>query len=246
MFVKLLNGQSINLDDIDKLEGSNVSGLAKFFDGLKLRGNNNNVFDKQEIEKFKKFLIEAAGDDKQITNQEFKNVASKYGSIFDNYSENNFQDDLSMLSASLDSLNNTSVYKVKSGDTVDKIVANLGYKGEDFQIYKKALMSKLAENNSFMNDKSWLKVGSMIELLTDEEIKNLNIKKPTISNNSSQNSSGIKSATQNDSYYKVESGDKNIKIGAYFPYKVTLFYVFITFIMSVVGPVRYIKYEYKY
>lgn len=44
----------------------------------------------------------------------------------------------------------------------------------------------------------------------------------------------------------MESENKKIKIGAYFPYKVALFYVFITFMMSVVGPVKYIKYEYKY
>lgn len=205
MFIKLPNGQQIKLDDLNKLENQSTSGLSKFFDNFKMNGNNNNVFDKQEIEKLKSFLIKIAGDDNVISKQELQNATLKYQSIFENYSASKFENDLSMLSCQ-NSKKSNNTYKVQSGDTIDKIIANLGYTGEDAKIYKQALVKKLTENNSFMNDKGWLKADTTIELLSSDELKVLNIKeakqKVQQTRVSKQNQT-----KENARYYKVKSGD---------------------------------------
>lgn len=211
MFIKLPNGQQIKLEDLDKLENKSTSGLSKFFDNFKMNGNNNNVFDKHEIEKLKSFLIEIANDDNAISKQELQNATLKYQSVFENYSVSSFESDLSMLSFQNSKQTGNNTYTVQSGDTVDKIVANLGYTKEDAQIYKKALVKKLTENNSFMNNKGWLKADTTIELLSEDEIQSLNIKKAKPNKQqvklSEKTQTGQNPPEQNPTYYKVKSGD---------------------------------------
>ncbi len=67
------------------------------------------------------------------------------------------------------------LYKVRSGDTIDKIIKSLGYEGADAKKYREAFVKQLEENNSFMNDKQWLLAGSKIELLGEETLKELGI-----------------------------------------------------------------------
>lgn len=43
-----------------------------------------------------------------------------------------------------------------------------------------------------------------------------------------------------------QNATDNIKKGLYFPFKLTFFYILITFLLSVVGPIDYMKFEYKY
>ena len=64
MKITLFNGAQINLDSLDNLENKEIkNGFLRFFDGLNLGGDGNNIFDKKEIEKIKTFLIKMAGDD---------------------------------------------------------------------------------------------------------------------------------------------------------------------------------------
>ena len=192
MNLKLENGVQINLSDLDKLENkSGDNGLLKFFDGIGLGGNKNNIFDKKEIEKIKAFLIEMAGEDGVIDKNDIKKTKAKYASIFTHYSEQNMADDLSLLSIDSNSFKsdkNSPVHRVKSGDTIPKIVKELGYVGEDAKKYEKALESQLDADGSFMNDKKWLLAGSKIKLLSDEKLKALGITKavsttPAVSTN---------------------------------------------------------------
>jgi hypothetical protein len=69
-------------------------------------------------------------------------------------------------------------YKLKPVYTIKKIVAGLGYTGEDAKKYEKALEAQLEADGSFMNDKKWLMAGSNIKLLSDEKLKELGISKP--------------------------------------------------------------------
>ena len=95
MNLKLSNGTQINLNELDKLEHkSSDNDLLKFFDSLLLGGNKNNIFDKNEIEKIKAFLTEMAGEDGVIDGTDIKNTRLKYASIFENYNEQDFADDL--------------------------------------------------------------------------------------------------------------------------------------------------------
>lgn len=181
MNLRLSNGTQINLNELDKLENkSKENALLKFFDGVVLGGNKNNIFDKNEIAKIKAFLTEMAGEDGVIDNNDIKNARLKYSSIFENYTEQNMADDLSLLSLksapSQKSSSSSPSYRVKSGDTIKKIVADLGYTGEDAKKYVAALDKQLEADGSYMNDKKWLMAGSNIKLLSAEKLKELGIK----------------------------------------------------------------------
>ncbi len=212
--LKLENGSQINLSDLDKLENkSDDNALLKFFDSIGFGGNKNNIFDKKEIEKIKSFLIEMAGSDGVIDQKDIKNARLKYSSIFTNYSEKSFADDLSLLSLQNESSSggiDFPKYKVKSGDTINKIVKNLGYTGDDAKKYADALESQLEADGSFMNSKKWLLAGSEINLLGEEKLKELGIKKSQISptiTKKNDNSSTVSSPS-----YRVLSGDSIPKI----------------------------------
>ena len=233
MQLRLSNGTQINLNDLDKLENKSTDNdFLKFFDGFKLGGNGNNIFDKKEIEKIKKFLISMAGSDGVIDQNDIKNAHQKYESIFKNYGTLNMADDLSILQLSQKSgdihkkLNNAndntvSSYKVKSGDTLDKIVASLGYKGNDAKKYVEALDKQLAANGSYMNDKKWLMAGDTISLLSKKILNELGIKKskvePVKLNKCEENLPDENES--NALLYKVKSGDTLAKIAASLGYR---------------------------
>ena len=182
MELKLSNGSQINLSELDKLENKTYSNkLLKFFDNIYFGGNQNNIFDKQEIEKIKQFLLEMAGKDGIIDTNDIKKTKLKYASIFENYTEQNIAYDLSLLflqENTKNKNNDTSPnYKVESGDTLKKIIAKLGYTGEEAKKYEQALDAQLSADGSYMNDQKWLLAGSNIKLLSDEKLTNLGIKK---------------------------------------------------------------------
>ena len=215
MNLKLDNGTQINLKDLDKLENkSGDNALLKFFDSIGFGGNTNNVFDKKEIEKLKTFLIEMAGADGVIDQNDIKNARLKYSSIFQNYTDQNMADDLSLLSfknSSAKSGKNSPDYNVASGDTIPKIVEKLGYTGAEAKKYEEALEKQLEADGAFMNNKKWLMAGSNIKLLSDEKLKELGITKKRIPERT------IKSRVQNKSNetspdYSVVSGDTIPKI----------------------------------
>lgn len=118
--------------------------------------------------------------------------------------------ELSSWKSSVDNLIKTSQsetdYKIKSGDTITKIVNKLGYTGLDAKKYEQALTIQLKQNGSFMNDKNWLMAGSTIKLLSDAKLKELGIKKAISKIDNNSNSS-------DDSFtYLVKSGDDLAKI----------------------------------
>ena len=179
MQLKLPNGTQINLNDLDKLENqSSDNAFLKFFDSLLLGGNKNNIFDKKEIEKIKTFLMEMAGADGVIDNNDIQKARLKYSSIFENYNEQNMADDLSLLSFKSNTPSKGAVYKVQFGDTIKKIVEKLGYTGEEAKKYEKALSEQLEADGTFMNEKKWLMAGSEINLLSEKKLIELGITQP--------------------------------------------------------------------
>ena len=222
MNLKLSNGTQINLNELDKLEHkSSDNDLLKFFDSLLLGGNKNNIFDKNEIEKIKAFLTEMAGEDGVIDGTDIKNTRLKYASIFENYNEQDFADDLFLLSSSTSAkVAAGPKYKVRKGDTPQKIVESLGYTGKDAEKYKAALIAQLDENSSFMNDRNWLMAGSTINLLSDEMLKELGLAKPKkqpLKSSESENEHRIRPedrSTSSSPDYRVKSGDTIPKIVA--------------------------------
>lgn len=222
MNLKLSNGTQINLNELDKLEHkSSDNDLLKFFDSLLLGGNKNNIFDKNEIEKIKAFLTEMAGEDGVIDNTDIQNTRLKYASIFENYNEQDFADDLFLLSSSTSAkVAAGPKYKVRKGDTPQKIVESLGYTGKDAEKYKEALIAQLEENGSFMNDRNWLMAGSTINLLSDEMLKELGLAKPKkqpLKSSESENEHRIRPedrSTSSSPDYRVKSGDTIPKIVA--------------------------------
>ena len=216
MKITLFNGAQINLDSLDNLENKEIkNGFLRFFDGLNLGGDGNNIFDKKEIEKIKTFLIKMAGDDGKIDKKEIEKSNLKYKNIFGDYSTTNMADDLSMLNLS-DSVKtgNNPVYKVKSGDTVDKIIASLGYEGEAAKKYKRALDEQLMSDGSYMNDKKWLMEGRNIRLLSNEQLRELGIDIQV-----TQKDTDVPSSRSNGHFYIVKSGDTLDKIVAALGYE---------------------------
>ena len=215
MNLKLDNGTQINLKDLDKLENkSGDNALLKFFDSIGFGGNTNNVFDKKEIEKLKTFLIEMAGADGVIDQNDIKNARLKYSSIFQNYTDQNMADDLSLLSfknSSAKSGKNSPDYNVASGDTIPKIVEKLGYTGAEAKKYEEALEKQLEADGSFMNNKKWLMAGSNIKLLSDEKLKELGITKKRIPEGTVKTKAQNKSSVSSPDY-SVVSGDTIPKI----------------------------------
>ncbi len=176
--IKLYNGKTISLSNLDKLVGKYTAGsVFSKFDYSQNGGITNNVFDEAEIARIKNTLLQYQSNDNMISQEELNQIFG-YGQSDESGNKKNF--DVNSLSAYFDEvLDEPSTtprqenpikaevkyekYTVQPGDTPEVIAQKLGLTGDDAKTYADKLRARLKSQNQ-LSKQGWLMVGQKIDL----------------------------------------------------------------------------------
>ena len=194
-FIKLYNGKTFDLKNLDKLIGQSSEGsVFASFDGVNNGGNANNVFDEAEINSIKAQIMSYQTNDGVINQDELNKMFGYEGIVDENNNPKNFDSNklatlFDVLSQEIDEkqvkeekpnskssteepepkqYETVTKYVVQAGDSPLKIAKRLGYTGEEAKAYAKELTEKL-KNDGAINKRGWLTAGQQIGIIGDHQ-----------------------------------------------------------------------------